>query len=89
MEKCKIKIINKGVGFRILLYMYKNKRIIYRTDLAKKANTTITNSCILIEQMIKLGLVIEKKKEGKIKPLVLTKKGEEIAEVLFKLNTLI
>lgn len=63
----------------MLLGLFQSKEEIYASSLAKEINCTYSHVVKILQQMQAAGL-IEFVKQGRIKLLKLTKKGEKIAE---------
>ena len=63
----------------MLLGLFHAKQEIYASSLAKEINCTYSHVVKILQQMHKAGL-IEFVKQGRIKLLKLTKKGEKVAD---------
>ena len=74
---------------RMLIEMRRNsKSEIYASNLAKTVDCTYSHVVKILQQMQKAGLVTFDK-QGRLKLLTLTKKGEDVANHIEKLMTLL
>lgn len=73
----------------MLIEMRRNSKTeIYASNLAKSVDCTYSHVVKILQQMQKAGLV-EFNKQGRLKLLSLTKKGEEIANHIDKIMTML
>jgi predicted transcriptional regulator len=73
----------------MLLQMRRNSKTeVYASTLAKSVDCTYSHVVKILQQMQKAGLV-NFDKQGRLKLLNLTKKGEELAVYLDKIDTLL
>ncbi len=72
----------------MLLDLKNTKEEIYASTLAKKVNCTYSHVVKILQEMEKAGLV-NFEKHGRLKLLTLTKKGQEAAEHVDVLRTLL
>ncbi|MBR9675477.1 winged helix DNA-binding protein [Candidatus Woesearchaeota archaeon] len=72
----------------MLVSLKNSKNEIYASSLAKVIDCTYSHVVKILQEMEKAGLV-NFEKEGRLKLLTLTKKGEEIAEHIDKIRTLL
>jgi predicted transcriptional regulator len=73
----------------MLIEMRRNsKKEIYASNLAKSVDCTYSHVVKILQQMQKAGLV-NFDKQGRLKLLSLTKKGEEVANSIDKIMTLL
>ncbi len=72
----------------MLLGLLNAKSEIYASSLAKEINCTYSHVVKILQQMQKAGLV-EFIKQGRIKILKLTKKGEKVAEHINQIKNLL
>jgi len=72
----------------MLLGLLNAKTDIYASSLAKEINCTYSHVVKILQQMQKAGLV-EFIKQGRIKILKLTKKGERVAEHINQINNIL
>ncbi|MEM2138839.1 MAG: winged helix DNA-binding protein [Candidatus Woesearchaeota archaeon] len=70
----------------MLLEMNRNsKKTIYASNVAKAVDCTYSHVVKILQQMQKAGLV-SFNKQGRLKYLSLTKKGEDLANYIEKIN---
>jgi len=81
-------LFGNNVNTRILVFLYRKKKSINSSNMARKIDATYTTICKNMRFLEVKGL-IEKGKNGREKPLELTEKGKEIAEHLNKINSLL
>jgi len=72
----------------MLLGLLESKQEVYASSLAKEINCTYSHVVKILQQMNKAGL-IEFAKQGRIKLLKLTKKGEKVAEHISQIADLL
>ncbi len=60
----------------------------YTSDIAKKIDCTYSHVVTLINSMIKMG-IMSKKLDGRIKKIVLTRKGKDLRDSLDKTKIMI
>ncbi|MFH2020087.1 MAG: winged helix DNA-binding protein [archaeon] len=73
----------------MLVEMRRNsKKEIYASNLAKNVDCTYSHVVKILQQMQKAGLVVFDK-QGRLKLLSLTKKGEDVAAYIDKVLTLL
>ncbi|MEM2131122.1 MAG: winged helix DNA-binding protein [Candidatus Woesearchaeota archaeon] len=71
---------------KMLLEMNRNsKKTIYASNVAKAVDCTYSHVVKILQQMQKAGLV-SFNKQGRLKYLSLTKKGEDLANYIEKIN---
>lgn len=72
----------------MLINLYKSKSEVYASSLAKEIDCTYSHVIKLLQQMEKGGL-LNCDKQGRLKLLRLTKKGNDVAEYLEKLANML
>jgi predicted transcriptional regulator len=72
----------------ITLYNKNLNNNIYASNLAKVVDCTYSHVVKILQEMQKSGLV-DFRKEGRLKVLTLTKKGQEVASYMSKINDLL
>ena len=73
----------------MMLVVLKNaKSEIYASSLAKQIDCTYSHVVKILQQMEKYGL-INFDKQGRLKLLTLTKKGEEVADCIDKIRNML
>ena len=72
----------------MLVNLYKSKNEVYASSLAKEIDCTYSHVIKLLQQMEKANL-LNCDKQGRLKLLRLTKKGNDIAEYIEKLANLL
>jgi len=72
----------------VTLYNKNAGNDIYASNLAKVVDCTYSHVVKILQEMQKAGLV-DFKKEGRLKVLTLTKKGQEVASYISKVNDLL
>jgi DNA-binding MarR family transcriptional regulator len=72
----------------VTLYNKNASTSIYASNLAKVVDCTYSHVVKILQEMQKAGLV-DFKKEGRLKVLTLTKKGQEVASYMSKVNDLL
>lgn len=73
----------------MMLVELKNSQVeMYASTLAKKVDCTYSHVVKILQEMNKAGIV-SFEKQGRLKILTLTKKGQEIAEALDKVRTVL
>lgn len=70
----------------MLIQLLHKSNDVYASSLAKTVDCTYSHVVKVLQEMQKAGLVTFEK-QGRLKVLVLTKKGEEIAEFIDKIRT--
>ena len=81
-------LFRKKPANMILEMRHNSKKEIYASNLAKSVDCTYSHIVKLLQQMQKAGLV-NFDKQGRLKLLSLTKKGEDVAASLDKIMTLL
>lgn len=72
----------------MLVSLKKNARLRYGSVLAKEVDCTYSHAVKILQTLKELKLV-EFEKKGRIKLIKLTKKGEEVADAIDKIRSLI
>jgi len=72
----------------VTLYNKNSTTSIYASNLAKVVDCTYSHVVKILQEMQKAGLV-DFKKEGRLKVLTLTKKGQDVASNISKVNDLL
>jgi predicted transcriptional regulator len=72
----------------VTLYTKNSGTSIYASNLAKVVDCTYSHVVKILQEMQKAGLV-EFKKEGRLKVLTLTKKGQDVASNMSKINDML
>lgn len=72
----------------MLVCLYKSKSEVYASSLAKEIDCTYSHVIKLLQQMEKAGL-LNCDKQGRLKLLRLTKKGNDVAEYIEKLANML
>ncbi|MBT4352586.1 winged helix DNA-binding protein [archaeon] len=86
MVKSKIfNVIFREKPAMMLVEMNNSKTEIYASNLAKIVDCTYSHVVKILQQMQKSGLV-EFEKQGRLKLLKLTKKGQDVAESINKIR---
>ena len=70
----------------MLVNLYNANNEVYASNLAKQVDCTYSHVVKILQEMSKSGLVTFQK-EGRLKILKLTKKGEEIAKMMNEIKT--
>ena len=72
----------------MMIALKKLSRVRYGSILAKEVDCTYSHAVKILQTLEELGLVSFEKK-GRMKLIKLTKKGEEVAENISKIKTLV
>lgn len=72
----------------MLLGLYNTKNAVYASSLAKNIDCTYSHVVKILQQMEKAGLIVFNK-QGRLKLLTLTKKGNEIVEHIDKVRNIL
>jgi len=72
----------------MLVDLYNAKTEVYASSLAKHIDCTYSHVVKILQQMEKAGL-INFDKQGRLKLLTLTKKGQEVAEYIEKIRSVL
>ena len=72
----------------MLVCMHTSKAEVYASSLAKQTDCTYSHVVKILQQMEDAGLV-NFDKQGRLKILTLTKKGEEVAEYIEKIRSIL
>ena len=70
----------------MLVNLYNSTTEVYASNLAKQVDCTYSHVVKILQEMSKAGLVTFQK-EGRLKILKLTKKGEDIAKLINEIKT--
>ena len=71
----------------MLVHLYNKQNDVYASGLAKIVDCTYSHVVKILQEMQKADL-IEFKKQGRLKILTLTKKGEEVAKAIEHLDVM-
>ncbi len=69
----------------MLVYLYNKTSDVYASNLAKQVDCTYSHVVKILQEMQKSGLIAFEK-QGRLKVLTLTKKGQEVAGSITKLR---
>ncbi|MBN1792950.1 winged helix DNA-binding protein [Candidatus Woesearchaeota archaeon] len=72
----------------MLVYLFNKTSDVYASNLAKQVDCTYSHVVKILQEMEKSGLVAFEK-QGRLKVLTLTKKGQEAAGYIHKLKSLL
>lgn len=72
----------------MLVHLYNKTSDVYASNLAKQVDCTYSHVVKILQEMQKSGLVAFEK-QGRLKVLTLTKKGQEAASAINKLKDLL
>ncbi len=73
---------------KMIVALHAAKSDLYASSLAKQVDCTQSHFVKILQQMEEAGLLTFDK-QGRLKLLALTKKGEEVAEYIQKIKTLL
>jgi len=88
MEKSVFTLIFKEKPAKLLLTLINTRDEIYASTIAKRIDCTYSHIIKILQNMETDGIVNFHKK-GRLKIITLTKKGEEIAKSIHRIDTLI
>lgn len=72
----------------MLVTLYNSTNEVYASNLAKGVDCTYSHVVKILQEMSKAGLV-QFQKQGRLKILKLTKKGEDVAKKISEINSLL
>lgn len=81
-------LILKEKPSRALEHLYKIRKDTYAGELKSEIDTTYSHMIKIVKRLEENGLII-KKREGRLRPINLTDKGEEVAKKVVELREVV